>query len=91
MRNPKIIEAIQTREQNRLDIGIATRQERQIFWKKIMNDAVLPMKDRLAASKLLGQSEGDFIQRHDHGVNADIDFNDELPEAIRQLLEDTIG
>ena len=40
---------------------IATRQQRQQFWTKTMNDDSLNMGDRLRASELLGKSEADFV------------------------------
>lgn len=45
------------------DPRIATRQQRQIFWTETMNGKRNKMRDRLEASKLLGKSEADFIEK----------------------------
>lgn len=51
---------------------IATRLERQSFWTEVMLGVGAgmgaEMKDRLKAAELLGKSEGDFIERHQHEV-----------------------
>jgi phage terminase small subunit len=47
-------------ENNKL---IATRQERQEFWSKIVRDSGEDMRHRLKASELLGRSEADFVER----------------------------
>ena len=46
--------------------AIATREERQAFWTRVMLDSGEAMKDRLTASKLLGKSQADFLDRHEH-------------------------
>lgn len=53
------------------DPTIATREHRQQFWSDVMNGVgkfkKTPMKERLKASELLGKSQADFIERHEHG------------------------
>lgn len=43
--------------------AIASRQARQEFWTKVMEDTGAEMKDRLKASELLGKSEADFTDK----------------------------
>lgn len=68
--NDRIAAAIAERQDN--DPAVATRQERQAFWTRVMRgeqtitingaEKILPveMKDRLRASELLGKTGGDF-------------------------------
>ncbi|MBQ7262840.1 MAG: terminase small subunit [Synergistaceae bacterium] len=64
---PDIIRAIKERETERLRPAIASREERQRFWTRIMNDAGEETRDRLRASELLGKSNGDFLDRVELG------------------------
>jgi phage terminase small subunit len=73
LRNPRIVEAIREREASRrphspVALVIATRQERQAFWTKVMNDGEAELSARLKASELLGKSEGDFLERLEVGT-----------------------
>ena len=63
--NGKIIKAIEDRQ--RSDPLIATREERQRFWTRVMNgeEADATMSDRLRAAELLGKTGGDFTERSD--------------------------
>ena len=63
LKKPEIKKAIQEREKKRNTPLIANREERQQFWTGVMRDPNADMSDRIAASKLLGQSEGDFLDR----------------------------
>lgn len=63
LKNVEIVEAIRAREHKRLRPQIATREERQAFFTKVMLDADQRMSDRLKAAELLGKSEGDFLER----------------------------
>lgn len=56
----KAIEQRETKETNKL---IATREQRQEFWTKIMYDDQADMKDRLKSSELLGKSQADFTDK----------------------------
>lgn len=58
--NVSILTAIKKREEKRNKSVIATREERQAFWTKVLYDKVSKMSDRLKASELLGRSEADF-------------------------------
>lgn len=57
-------------ERVKADPQIATRDERQRLWSDIAfgrgvyADAAL--KDRIRASELLGKSQADFVERHEH-------------------------
>lgn len=68
-----IKEALETLRQETTNSAIATREERQAFWSRVMRgeetepgDAPPAMKDRLKAAELLGKSQADFIERRDH-------------------------
>ncbi len=43
--------------------AIATREDRQRYWTKMMNDPNESAMTRLRASELLGKSQGDFVER----------------------------
>ncbi len=60
--NVDISTAIQKREKNRNKGHIATREERQRFWTRMMDEAEKD-SDRLKASELLGRSEADFLDK----------------------------
>jgi len=67
LRNPKIAAAIAARENGKIKKLIATREERQEFWSTVMRACRHSMRDRLRASELLGKSECDFPNKHEHG------------------------
>lgn len=58
-----ISNAIHEREEKRRNALIATREQRQAFWTRVMNDDAVDWKNRLRASELLGKSESDFKDR----------------------------
>ena len=61
-----ILEAIQSRENKRLESTILTREERQAFWSDIIrNEDEKNIMAKLKASELLAKSEGDFLDRHE--------------------------
>lgn len=66
LKNPKIVEAIKARQNKAVRPLIASREQRQEFWTETMRDVAAEMRDRLKASELLGKSEADFIDRHEH-------------------------
>ena len=63
LRKPLIAEAIKARELAKRSALIKSRQERQEWWSKLMDDQLLDMAERLRASELLAKSEGDFIKK----------------------------
>jgi len=65
LKKPKILAEIKTRETVRRTPMIASREERQALWTKIMRDKGEKTQDRLRASELLGKSEADFIERQE--------------------------
>ena len=65
LRKPQIKAAIETRDAGSKKKRIASREDRQNFWTKIMEDENGDMKDRLRASELLGKSNADFIERRE--------------------------
>ena len=61
-----ILEAIQSRENKRMESTILTREERQAFWSDIIrNEDEKNIMAKLKASELLAKSEGDFLDRHE--------------------------
>lgn len=67
LRDPKISQLIKERESKAISSLIATREDRQKFWTKYMNDPELDIRYRLRASELLGRSQADFTEiiRHE--------------------------
>jgi len=89
LKNPRIAEAIQSREQGASLSRIADRQSRQAFWTSVMDSEQADMKDRLKASELLAKSEGDFLERPEGAaknpvlgrtLNLNVDFLDQGAE-----------
>lgn len=76
LRNRKVAEALQTRQERESRARIATRQQRQEFWTETMQGTENEMRDRLKASELLGKSEGDFLERR---------TGDDAPDLARLL------
>ena len=68
LRKPAILEAIEKRNKKAKNKIISTREDRQEFWTDQMNNGKNDLKDRLAASKLLGLSEADFTQKITHDI-----------------------
>lgn len=67
---PDIQAAMQKRVE--ADPIVATRAQRQEWWTTVMQDDNVGMKERLEASKLLARTQGDFVERHEHTVNAGV-------------------
>ena len=65
--------AIENRGKEARNLRIATRQERQNFWTRVMlgEEPDADMKDRLKATELLGRSEADFTEK----IQADMKVN----------------
>lgn len=63
LRKLHIKKAIEERNSGLKNYRIANRADRQEFWSNIMRDRRHELSNRLTASKLLGQSECDFVQR----------------------------
>ena len=61
-----IQEALKLRNAPEEKERIADREERQEFWTNVMKDKAEDMRDRLAAARDLGKSEGDFLERISH-------------------------
>lgn len=71
---PKVVAAIQKRQNKAVRPLIANREARQKFWTETMLDPEAKMPDRLKASELLGKSEGDFLDRIQHSGNVVMDM-----------------
>lgn len=68
-----IKQALEYLRQEQTSEAIATREERQAFWSSVMrgqevdaDNSPPAMRDRLKAAELLGKSQADFLERHDH-------------------------
>jgi hypothetical protein len=72
MTKPDIVQQIKDRSQGEHAPLIATRQRRQEFWTETMENAQGEMRDRLTASKLLGQSEADFTEKVEHSGSLNV-------------------
>ena len=72
MEKPHVIAAIKARQETRATGLIATREERQAFWTAAFRDTSENILVRLKASELLGKSEADFVERHEHKGNINI-------------------
>ena len=78
---PDVIAALKAREAPRSAGRIATRAERQSFWTRVLDDPEASMSDRLRASELLGKSEADFTEKHQHSGGVSIAVVD--PYAVK--------
>lgn len=61
--NKRVQERIEFLNQEIKDNETASREDRETFWTKMMNDPENSGNVRLEASKLLGKAQGDFIDR----------------------------
>jgi phage terminase small subunit len=65
LRRVEVLAAIEKRVN--ADPAIADRDERQRFWSGVLRGKPKArMGDRLKASELLGKSQADFVERHEH-------------------------
>lgn len=85
LRNIKISDAIKKRQSKSPDTKehskrIASREDRQAFWTKIMDNDKSEMRDRLKASELLGRSNADFTDR----VEVSGDLYEKVAEARKR-------
>jgi phage terminase small subunit len=65
LENLRVIEYIESLTKPAKNRRIATAEERQEWWTKVMlgHDPDADFKDRLKASELLGKSQADFVER----------------------------
>lgn len=79
-----IAAAIRDRQRERIRPHILSREQRQEWWSKVMQDEQQAMRDRLKASELLGKSEADFTDKVEHsgetGINLIVTLDDYDPE-----------
>jgi phage terminase small subunit len=100
MKNPFVIKCIEEREFKNWqetkvgsEVKIASRKDRQAFWTSVMYDENAEMKDRIAASALLGKSEQDFIERvqaeikSEHTINIQQLTDAQLAEQAKLAIE----
>lgn len=74
IRKDKTVKALELLRQSTTSEEIATREERQAFWTKVMRDPTENMQDRIKCSEILGKAQADFINRHEHKVSP-VTFN----------------
>lgn len=86
---PYIAEAIRKRQEKELAPMIATRQQRQAFWTKVLNTKTVSMANRLRASELLGKSEADFTDKTQvSGPDGGPQVIAYIPDNGRKVIED---
>jgi len=80
LRKPKIRQAI--RDRVTTDPLVADRRERQAFWTAVMRgeEGDPSTKDRMTAAKLLGKSQGDFVEHHEHEHSGGVGLTINIPE-----------
>lgn len=71
--------AIRARDKEAAKASIATRQQRQQFWTKVLLAENEKMADRLKASELLGRSEADFTDKME--VKGELTLEDLVRES----------
>lgn len=86
LRNPQIQALIETRNHKDLAADIADRKERQTFWTKTLRNEDIEMKERLRASELLGKSEADFTEKHDHSHSFEGLTDEQLEARFKALV-----
>lgn len=80
LNNPEVARAIAAREQREERKAILTRQQRQELWSTIASDKKASIFARLKASELLGRSEADFVERHEHSGSIAVQVVDPYAE-----------
>lgn len=87
---PRLAKAIREREQKRVGSVIANREERQIYWTKMLRGEIdgATIGESLRASELLGRSEGDFLNRHEHSGSLEIEeYKRDIVLKAQQYLD----
>lgn len=89
LRNPKIADAIKSRESKVIKSLIASREERQQFWTEVMKEKTAEMRDRLKGSELLAKSEADFTENVNHSGSVDLSnkTTEDLLKTRAELLK----
>lgn len=100
-KQPNILDALENLNQEETALPIATREQRQHWWTLVMYGKIkaeyiddegnrrfrpLKFKERLDASKLLGSSQGDFLDRQEHKHKHEHTVV-ELPESSERSAE----
>jgi hypothetical protein len=84
LRIPCILQAIRARQLERIEGPIMTREQRQEMWTDIAINGK-HVKDRLLASKLLGMSECDFVQKTEVTYPDQVKYTEEERVILREL------
>ncbi|MDR1519332.1 MAG: terminase small subunit, partial [Planctomycetota bacterium] len=70
LKSPEIVAAIQARRRRERSSPVASREDRQAFWIRIVEDETFKIRERLRASELLAKSNGDFLSKPKHDLFA---------------------
>lgn len=84
LRNPRILQAIRACHLERMAGPIMSRKQRQELWTDMALNAK-SARDRLMASKLLGMSDCDFVQKTEITYPDQIQYTEEEKTALRKL------
>ena len=78
IQNATVLAALEKLRSTETKRYIATREERQEFWTRVMmgleqdaDGSPVKMRDRLKAAELLGRSGADFLERIQHSGDSD--------------------
>ena len=74
LQKPAIQRIIKERESKANGKHIASREERQQFWTNLMRKAKRD-GDKLKASELLGRSQADFVEVHEHIIKEMVEMD----------------
>lgn len=72
LRKPQIREAILAKMSKVESSIIADKEERQRFWTDTMRKGDVEYQHRIKTSELLGKTQGDFVEKIEHSVSADL-------------------
>jgi hypothetical protein len=81
----QIRRAIAERREAAADKAILDRAGLQKLWTEIAQDGEEATRDRLAATKLLGASDGLFLTRHEHSGSVTAEVKAVLEESPAQV------
>lgn len=80
MNTPHVKAEVERQMAQRSSAAVKTRDELQSFWSQMIDDTMLPMRDRLRASELLGKSRGEFSDKLE--VKGELQLTDLVRESM---------
>ena len=87
LKNVKVAEAIANETKKDYQVLIATREDRQRWWTKVMYDGGVEMEHRLKAAETLARACGDFLHPEELIVTHRKESDDQLIDrAVEDLL-----